>query len=132
MAHVEKAGQIDQEPADKAVMVNRISAIVMALAVAGVLLTQRPGLVLVFLSYVAISVFVMSFARSRGILVKPYRLRQQNLAAYVTVSTAGFFATLFGVPQLVELHGSMIFVLLAIVIGFLLLRAIVKSLRAAG
>jgi hypothetical protein len=34
-----------------------------------------------------------------------------------TVSTAGFFATLFGAPELIELHGSMIFVLLALVMA---------------
>jgi hypothetical protein len=36
----------------------------------------------------------------------------------VTVSTAGFFATLFGAPELIELHGSMIYVLLAADHGF--------------
>lgn len=128
MAQIEEADQVISEAADKAFRVNWISAIVMALAVAGVLLMQRPELAWVFVSYVAMSVLVMSFARSRGILVKPYPVRQQNLAAYVTVSTAGFFATLFGAPKLIELHGSMIFILLALVMVVLVLRGIVKSL----
>lgn len=128
MTQIEEADQVNSDVADKAFRVNWISAIVMALAVAGVLLMQRPELAWVFVSYVAMSVLVMSFARSRGILVKPYPVRQQNLAAYVTVSTAGFFATLLGAPKLIELHGSMIFILLALVMVVLVLRGIVKSL----
>jgi hypothetical protein len=93
-----------------------------------VLLLQRPELAWVFVSYVTLSVLVISFVRSRGILVKPYPLRQQNIAAYVTVSTAGFFATLFSAPELIALHGSMIYVLLALVMVLLVLRGIVKSL----
>ncbi len=128
MAQIEEAGQANSQIADKAFRVNWMSAIVMTLAIAGVLLMQRPELAWVFISYVAISVLVISFARSRGILVKPYPLRQQNLAAYVTVSTAGFFATLIGAPELIEIHGSMIYILLALVMVALVLRGIVKSL----
>lgn len=128
MAQIEEAGQANSQIADKAFRVNWMSAIVMTLAIAGVLLMQRPELAWVFMSYVAISVLVISFARSRGILVKPYPLRQQNLAAYVTVSTAGFFATLIGAPELIEIHGSMIYILLALVMVALVVRGIVKSL----
>lgn len=128
MAQIEEAGQANSQIADKAFRVNWMSAIVMTLAIAGVLLMQRPELAWVFISYVAISVLVISFARSRGILVKPYPVRQQNLAAYVTVSTAGFFATLIGAPELIEIHGSMIYILLALVMVALVVRGIVKSL----
>lgn len=128
MAQIEETDQANSQIADKAFRVNWMSAIVMTLAIAGVLLMQRPELAWVFISYVAISVLVISFARSRGILVKPYPLRRQNLAAYVTVSTAGFFATLIGAPELIEIHGSMIYILLALVMVALVLRGIVKSL----
>lgn len=128
MAQIEETDQANSQIADKAFRVNWMSSIVMTLAIAGVLLMQRPELAWVFISYVAISVLVISFARSRGILVKPYPLRQQNLAAYVTVSTAGFFATLIGAPELIEIHGSMIYILLALVMVALVLRGIVKSL----
>ncbi|EDQ34670.1 hypothetical protein HPDFL43_00695 [Hoeflea phototrophica DFL-43] len=128
MAQIEETDQANSQIADKAFRVNWMSSIVMTLAIAGVLLMQRPELAWVFISHVAISVLVISFARSRGILVKPYPLRQQNLAAYVTVSTAGFFATLIGAPELIEIHGSMIYILLALVMVALVLRGIVKSL----
>lgn len=128
MAQIEEVDQVGSEVADKAFRVNWMSAIVMTLAIAGVLLMQHPELAWVFVSYVAISVLVISFARSRGILVKPYPVRQQNFAAYVTVSTLGFFATLFGAPELIELHGSMIYLLLALVMVALVLRGIMRSL----
>jgi hypothetical protein len=128
MAHVDKANQANPEAADKAFRMNWISAVVMTLAMAAVLLVQRPEVAWVFVSYVTLSVLVISFVRSRGILVKPYPLRQQNIAAYATVSTAGFFATLFSAPELIALHGSMIYVLLALVMVLLVLRGIVKSL----
>lgn len=128
MAHVEKANQVNSQAVDKAFRINWISAVLMMLAIAGVLLIQRPELAWVFVSYVTLSVLVISFVRSRGILVKPYPLRQQNLAAYATVSTAGFFATLAAAPELIALHGSMIYVLLAVVMVLLVLRGIVKSL----
>ena len=128
MAQIEEADQAGSQVADKTFRVNWMSAIVMTLAIAGVLLMQRPELTWVFVSYVTLSVLVISFVRSRGILVKPYPVRQQNLAAYVTLSTAGFFATLFGAPELIELDGSMIYILLALVMVVLVLRGIVKSL----
>ncbi|WP_143439063.1 hypothetical protein [Hoeflea halophila] len=113
---------------DRAFRVNRISAAAMAFAVAAVLLLQRPELGLIFIAYVGVSVWAMSFARSRGILVRPLPAKRQNLAAYVALSTAGFFATLYGSPQVIELYGTAIYLMLAGLLAYLLLRGIVKSL----
>lgn len=112
----------------RAFRINHLSAVAMALTVAAVLLLQRPELGLIFIAYVGVSVWAMSFARSRGILVRPLSAKRQNLAAYVALSTAGFFATLYGSPQVIDLYGTVIFLMLAGLLAYLLLRGIVKSL----
>jgi hypothetical protein len=75
MAHVDKANQANPEAADKAFRMNWISAVVMTLAMAAVLLVQRPEVAWVFVSYVTLSVLVISFVRSRGILNIPIKAR---------------------------------------------------------
>ncbi|KJS09533.1 MAG: hypothetical protein VR78_15865 [Hoeflea sp. BRH_c9] len=128
MEHIVHADQADLARSFKA---NGVAAIVMALTTAAVLLLRRPELALVFISYLGISVYALSLTRTHGVFVKPYPVQQQNFAAYVTISTLGFLATLIAAPRLIELHGSMVFFALAIVIALLLLRAIVMSVRAS-
>lgn len=126
---MERSVQTDQ--ADLAFKANGIAAMVMALATAAVLLLLRPELVLVFISYLGMSVYALSLTRKHGILIRPYPVKQQNFAAYVAISTLGFFATLIAAPRLIEIHGSIVFFALAMVIALLLLRALVKSLRTS-
>ena len=128
MVSIEQSGQADLERASKA---NRLVAIGMAAATAAVLLVLRPDLALVYLFYAGISVYGLSLAKTYGVFVKPAPVRQQNFAAYVSVATLGFVATLIGAPELIELHGTMMFVLFSIVMAGLILRAIVKSLGAS-
>jgi len=128
---MEHVVQVDQADLARSFKANGVAAIVMTLATAAVLLLLRPELVLVFLSYLGMSVYALSLTRTHGIFIKPYPLRRQNFAAYVTVSTLGFFATLIAAPRLIELHGSVVFFALAIVIALLLFRAIVMSVRAS-
>ncbi|MDP3527019.1 MAG: hypothetical protein Q8S27_20790 [Hoeflea sp.] len=128
MVSVEQSGQADLERAFKA---NRLVAIGMAAVTAAVLLLLRPDLALVYLGSAGISVYVLSLAKSYGVFVKPAPVRQQNFAAYVSAATLGFVATLIGAPELIDLHGTMIYVLFSIVMAGLILRAIVKSLGAS-
>jgi len=128
MVSIEQSGQADLERAFKA---NRLVAIGMAAATTAVLLLLRPDLALVYLGYAGISVYCLSLAKAYGVFVKPGPVRQQNFAAYVSVATLGFVATLIGAPELIELHGTMIYVLFSIVMAGLILRAIVKSLGAS-
>jgi hypothetical protein len=100
---------------DKANRFNRLSALAMVFGVATVLFVQRPDLVLIFLSYVGVSVWGLCFARSHGILVRPLPLKRQNLAAFVTFSTLSFFVALFAAPEVVELFGSVVFILIAVI-----------------
>ncbi|MBU4528918.1 MAG: hypothetical protein KUA43_08080 [Hoeflea sp.] len=120
--------QSDQPDLAKALKANRLVALVMAVSTAAVLLLLRPELCLVYLSYAAISVFSLSLIRTYGVFVKPYPAREQNFAAYVSISTIGFLATVIGAPHMIELHATGMYVLLSIVMAGLLLRAIVKSL----
>lgn len=118
--------QTGADLADKAARFNRLSAIAMALVFSAVVMLRHPDLALVFPAYVAISVYAMSFVRRHGILIRRLPVDRQNFAAYVAVSTAGFFATLFTSPQVIELLGSLIFIALALLVAFMVLRAILR------
>jgi hypothetical protein len=58
MAQIEKADEANPEAADKAFKINRISAIVMTLAIAGGVVAAASRTGLVFVSYVAMSVYL--------------------------------------------------------------------------
>ncbi|MEQ8480888.1 MAG: hypothetical protein RIC18_09530 [Hoeflea sp.] len=100
---------------DKANRFNRLSALVMVIGVAAVLFVQRADLVLTFLAYIGVSVWSLCFVRSHGILVRPVPLKRQNLAAFVAFSTLGFLVTLVAAPELVELFGTVVFILIAVI-----------------
>lgn len=125
MERIEPADQTDPERAFKT---NSIAAVVMTFATAAVLALLRPELFLVFISYLGMSVYSLSLARTHGFFVKPYPVKQQNFAAYVSFSTLSFFGTLIAAPQLIELHGAVIYGLVFIVMAGLVLHAIAKSL----
>lgn len=122
MNHSEQADQADPAQAFK---VNIIAAIGMTFATAATLLLLRPELFLVFIAYVGMSVFALSWARTYGLLGPRRPVIEQNFAAYVSISTIGFIATLFGAPQIIDLFGSTIFVVVAIVMAILVLYAII-------
>jgi hypothetical protein len=115
----------EQADPTQAFKVNSIAALGMTLATAATLLLLRPELFLVFIAYVGMSVFSLSIARTYGLLGQRRPVIEQNFAAYVSISTVGFIATLFGAPQMIELFGSMIFVLVAIVMAILVLYSII-------
>jgi hypothetical protein len=108
----------DPEAADKAFRTNRISAVVMTSGhdrggVCWCCGRKWPWVLRAPMS--ALSVLRHEpCAEARGILVKPYPVRQQNFAAYASVSTAGFVATLSWRPGGDRAPWAvMIFVLLA-------------------
>ncbi|WP_322988446.1 hypothetical protein [Hoeflea sp.] len=103
---------------------NRTAAIMMTIAAAVTLMLLRPELSLVYLAYTGISVYSLSWARTRGYVGKPCPVRQQNMAAYVSISTVGFMATLFGAPHLFEPIASVIFIVFAAVMAILALYTI--------
>jgi hypothetical protein len=103
---------------------NRIAAIVMTLATAAALLLLRPDLSLVYLAYMGISVYPLSWAKTRGFFGQPRPVLQQNFAAYVSMSTIGFVATLLAAPHMIDQIGSGFFILFGLVIAVLVLRAI--------
>jgi hypothetical protein len=70
---------------------------------------------MIFLAYVGVSVWSLCFARSHGILVRPLPLKRQNLAAFVTFSTVSFFVALFAAPQMIELFGTVVFIMIAVI-----------------
>lgn len=104
--------------------VNRIAAIGMTLATAAALLLLRPELSLVYLAYIGISVYPLSWAKTHGFFGQPRPVMQQNFAAYVSISTIGFVATLLSAPHMIEQIASAIFIVFALVIVILILRAI--------
>ncbi|MGJ8572143.1 MAG: hypothetical protein ACSHXI_15740 [Hoeflea sp.] len=121
MNRTEQAAQTDSAQAFK---VNRIAAIGMTLAAAAALLLLRPELALVYVVYVAISVYSLSLTRRHGLLGKARPVPEQNLAAYVSVSTIGFLISLFAAPQMFQHMGSIIFIVIAAVMVVLVLYAI--------
>jgi len=116
--------QDGQAGAVQAFKVNRIAAIGMTLAAAAALLLLRPELALVYVVYVAISVYSLSLTRRYGLFGKARPVPEQNLAAYVSVSTIGFLLSLFAAPQMFEHIGSIIFIVIAAVMAVLVLYAI--------
>lgn len=118
------AEQDGQAGAAQAIKVNRIAAIGMTLATAAALLLLQPELALVYVVYVAISVYSLSLTRKYGLLGKARPVHQQNLAAYVSVSTIGFLVSLFAAPQMFEHISSIIFIVIAAVMAVLVLYAI--------
>lgn len=100
---------------EKAFRFNQLSAALMVFGIATVLFVQRSDLVMIFLAYVGVSVWSLCFARSHGILVRPLPLKRQNLAAFVTFSTVSFFVALFAAPQVIELFGTVVFIMIAVI-----------------
>lgn len=121
------ADQLARAGTSQAFRANRIIALVMALATAATLLLLRPDLPLIYLASTAISVCCMGWAKSRGIFGPPCPGRAQNFAAYVSVSTVGFVVTLLAAPQMIEPIGSAVFIIFALVMAVLVLRAIVDG-----
>ncbi|WP_417417813.1 hypothetical protein [Hoeflea sp.] len=121
MNRTEQPGQNDQLQVFKA---NRMVAIGMTLAAAATLVLLRAELALVYVVYVAISVYSLSWSRTRGLFGQARPVIEQNLAAYVSVSTVGFMATLFAAPQVYDHMGSIIMFGIAIVMAILVLYAI--------
>ncbi|WP_394690722.1 hypothetical protein [Hoeflea sp.] len=103
------------EEMDKALRFNRLSAGLMVFGVAAALFLLRPELGLIFLAYVGVSVWSMCVVRSQGILVRPLPLKHQNIAAYVAISSVTFFVALFAVPEVIELFGTVVFILIAVI-----------------
>lgn len=118
----------DEIALQRAFRTNRIAAIVMTLAIAAGLLLQRPEFALVYVGYVVVSVYFLALAKSYGVLVKPSPPAEQNFAAYVSISTFGFFAVMIGAPQLIDLYGTMVLAVLSMLMAIFLARAVVKSL----
>jgi len=116
--------QADQADPAQAFKVNRIAAIVMTFATVAILLLLRPELSLVYLAYMGISVYFMSWARTQGLFGRSRPVMEQNFAAYVSISTIGFVATLRVAPQVIGLIGSAIYIVFAMVMVILILRAI--------
>lgn len=112
----------------RAFRTNRIAAIVMTLAIAAGLLLQRPEFALVYVGYVVVSVYFLALAKNYGIFVKPSPPAEQNFAAYVSISTLGFFAVMIGAPELIDLYGAMVLAVLSMLMAIFLARAVVKSL----
>lgn len=104
-----------EEAMDKAFRFNRLSAAAMLFGVAAILFLLRPELGLIFLAYVGVSVWSMCVARSYGILVRALPLKHQNMAAYVAISSVTFFVALFAVPEVIELFGTVVFILIAVI-----------------
>lgn len=103
------------EAMDKAFRFNRLSAGLMVFGTAAALFLLRPELGLIFLAYVGVSVWSMCVARSHGILVRPLPLKHQNMAAYVAISSVTFFVALFAAPEVIELFGTVVFILIAVI-----------------
>ncbi|MCY0093578.1 hypothetical protein [Hoeflea ulvae] len=113
-----------QPEAARAFRGNRMAAIGMTLAAAATLLLLRPELALVYVVHMAISVYALSLTRRHGLLGKACPLQQQNLAAYVSVSTIGFLLSLYAAPEMFDHIGSIIFIVIAAVMAVLVLYAI--------
>ncbi|WP_299866250.1 hypothetical protein [uncultured Hoeflea sp.] len=112
----------------KAHRVNRLTAVAMVFVTAAALALLRPELFMVFIAYVAMSVFGLSLARRYGIMVKPCPVAEQNFVAYVAISTMGFLITLAAAPEMIVLLGSAIYAVIAVVIAMLVVYAIARSL----
>lgn len=125
---MERTEPSDQLVRQRALRTNRIAAIVMTLAIAAGLLLQRPEFALVYVGYVVVSVYFLALAKSYGIFVKPSPPAEQNFAAYVSISTLGFFAVMIGAPQLIDLYGTMVLAVLTMLMAIFLARAVFKSL----
>ena len=112
----------------QAFKVNRLAAIGMAVAVAASLLMLRPELSLIYTAQTGTAVYLLSWARTRGLLVKPRPVTEQNFASYVALSTLSFVATLAAAPEMIELAGNAIYFAFAGVIALLVLRAVLKGI----
>ena len=119
---------IDHNGAAQAFRVNRLAAIGMTAAIAASLLLLRPELSLIYIAQTGTAVYLLSWVRTRGLLVKPRPVTEQNFASYVAVSTLSFVATLAAAPQMIELAGSAIYFAFAAVIALLVLRAVWKGI----
>lgn len=108
--------------------VNRLTAVAMVFVTAAALALLRPELFVVFIAYVAMSVFGLSLARRFGIMVKPCPVAEQNFVAYVAISTMGFLITLAAAPEMIVLLGSAIYAVIAVVIAMLVVYSIARSL----
>lgn len=108
--------------------VNRLTAVAMVFVTAAALALLRPELFMVFIAYVAMSVFGLSLARRYGIMVKPCPVAEQNFVAYVAISTMGFLITLVAAPEMIVLLGSAIYAVIAVVIAMLVVYSIARSL----
>jgi hypothetical protein len=118
---------IDHNDAGQAFKVNRLAAIGMAVAAAASLLLLHPELSLIYIAQTGAAVYLLSWARTKGVFGKPRPVTEQNFAAYVAVSTLSFVATLAAAPQMIEIAGSTIYFAFAAVIAVLVLRAIWKG-----
>lgn len=108
--------------------INRLIAVAMVFVTAAALALLRPELFMVFIGYVAMSVFGLSLARRFGIMLKPCPVAKQNFVAYVAISTMGFLITLIAAPEMIVLLSSAIYPVIAVVIVMLVVYAIVRSL----
>ena len=118
---------IEQRDTGLASRVNRLAAIGMAVAVAASLLILRPELSLIYIAQTGTAVYLLSWARSKGLFASPCPVMEQNFASYVALSTLSFVATLAAAPEMIELAGSAIYFAFAVVIALLVLRAIWKG-----
>ena len=118
---------IDHHDAGQAFKVNRLAAIGMAVAAAASLLVLRPELSLIYIAQTGTAVYLLSWARTKGVFGKPRPVTEQNFAAYVAVSTLSFITTLAAAPQMIEIAGTTIYFAFAAVIAVLVLRAIWKG-----